>query len=265
MSKILLATFFVTLLFSLPATLFAQDFVLTYKIDDPDAINGDILMSQDGKNSLKRADAAFTSRMFGVLQLNPVVVYRITNDSEKPVAKDGNALVNVTTINGPIDNGNYITSSAIPGKGQKSTQSGYTLGLALESFTGDNGENIEYQDKQYKSGQIMVAVNVQYAELSNPRSLLRLFDLFNIALFQNFQDTNKLIEIVRYIAALIVFLVSIGFGFVVFARSLPKGVEAIGRNPLAKNAIQFSLILNIVFTVITALVGIGAAYLILRI
>ncbi len=239
------------------------DLAYTYTVADTQAQSGDILISSDA--GLKRADASYSNRLFGILQKKPTVVFRSSDESEQPVVRAGIALVNVSNLNGPIKNGDFITSSPIPGKGQKGTQSGYTLGIALADFDGSSGERTFFDNKQYTLGQISTAIKIEYTELTNPRSINRILDLFNLSLFQNLQDSRRSIEIVKYIAALIVFVLSVLLGFNMFAKSIPKSIEAIGRNPLAQKSIQFSIILSVILTTIACLVGISAAFLILKI
>lgn len=245
---------------------FAQenlDLTYTYKIADTKAQSGDILLSSE--QGLKQADVSYSNRIFGILQQQPTVVFRSSDDSEKPAIRAGTAIVNVSNLNGPIKKGDFITSSPIPGKGQKGTQSGYTLGIALADFDGNNGDKTTFDNKQYTLGQIPVAIKIEYTELTNPRSFNRILDLFNLSLFQNLQDSRRSVEIVKYIAALIVFVASVILGFVMFARSIPKSIEAIGRNPLARKSIQFSIILSVILTTIACLIGVGAAFLIIKI
>lgn len=265
MNKKLVALLLLAVALFTPKISSAQNLDLTYTYDlsDNQAISGDVIASSD--KGLVRADTSYTPKIFGILLKEPTVVYKSLDDTQQSIARAGVAIVNVTNLNGEIKKGDYITSSPIVGKGQKSTQSGYSIGVALSDFDGSAGEKVNFDSKQYTSGQVQVALRIEFTELSNPRSVARLLDFFNIALFQNLQDSRKSIELVKYLAALIVVVASIVLGFLVFARSVPKSIEALGRNPLAKNAIQFSIILSILLTVLTSLLGIGAAYLILRI
>ena len=48
-------------------------------------------------------------------------------------------------------------------------------------------------------------------------------------------------------------------GFVSFARSLRSGVEAVGRNPLAKSSIQLAMVLNLGGILTLTMAGIGLA------
>jgi F0F1-type ATP synthase membrane subunit c/vacuolar-type H+-ATPase subunit K len=66
-----------------------------------------------------------------------------------------------------------------------------------------------------------------------------------------------------FIAALIVFA-SFFFGFYIFGRVAGKGVEALGRNPLASKMIEMGIVMNVVITVVIILSGLGLALVILR-
>ena len=105
-----------------------------YKVVDKEAVDGDILISS--AQGLVRATQSYDKTLFGILSSQPLVVYR-SDEEGKPVIRSGVADVNVTNSAGPINTGDYITSSEVPGKGQKAIESGYTIGVALESFNGD--------------------------------------------------------------------------------------------------------------------------------
>lgn len=221
----------------------------TYPIADTNAKQGDILTITP--TGLKRATLSYDNKMFGVLQDQPLLVY-IDSNNGKPVMRSGVAEVNVSTANGAIKYGDYITSSSTPGQGQKATQSGYVLGIALAPYNSQG------------SGKIPVAIKIEYAELTNPRFAGELFGFIGSSFLANVRDPKQLGSIIRYLAAGIVVLLSFTFAFLVFARSIPKSIEAIGRNPLAKSTIQFSMIINIVLLIITGLIGIVASILIVK-
>ncbi|OGE19485.1 hypothetical protein A2874_02200 [Candidatus Daviesbacteria bacterium RIFCSPHIGHO2_01_FULL_43_17] len=251
---------------------FAQstDISSSYTIADSGAQEADILISTSDRG-IVRATIPYDNKLFGVLQNQPLMVFRRADNTGKPVARFSTAEVNVTTLNGPITTGDYITSSEIAGKGMKGTLSGYVIGVALAPLDEKSGSQIDFQPKdpsepvkKITSGKIPVALKIEFAELSGARPPSRLFDSVNTALFANVKDPSKVAEIFRYVAAGAIVLASFAFGFFTFSRSVPKAIEAIGRNPLAEKAILFSVIINIFFTIITAAVGIFAAVLILR-
>lgn len=223
--------------------------VETYSISDTQATDGDILSNLSGR--FVRATKEYDSNLFGVLVNEPLVVLRTAGEDQKPVVRGGITNVNVTATNGAIKNGDYLTSSTNPGKAMKATNSGYVLGIALEDLSGQEGK-------------ISVAVKIEYAELTVPRSANRLFEYLGSSFLANAKDPEKFGQVIRYISAGLVLLAAFGFSFLTFSRSLPKAMEAIGRNPLAKNTIYLSMALNVGLIAIVGVLGIAGALLILR-
>lgn len=266
LAKIFLLTIFSLVSMVYPSFIFAQsksiDVTFSYLNVDSKASDGDVLFSSS--NGLVRADSAYSNKIFGVLQQNALIVYRDVGNKGQPVARTGIAQVNVTNINGSVSKGDYITSSEIAGKGQKATQSGYILGIALDNFSGEGAQSLEYSGKAYKAGKIAVALKIEYAEINTSRSLTRLFDYFNAAIFKNVQDPDRFVLIIRYLAAGITVIIAFAISFLTFSRAVAKGVEGIGRNPLARNAIQFSIIINAALTTVIVLVGVIASFIILK-
>ncbi len=68
------------------------------------------------------------------------------SDNPMPVALVGRVPVNVTSENGTIKAGDYLTTSSTPGAAMKATEVGRVIGMALSDFDGT-------------SGQVMVQVN----------------------------------------------------------------------------------------------------------
>lgn len=219
-----------------------------YQIFDKEAVDGDLLVTSS--QGLVRANKSYDSSLFGVFNSEPLVVYR-SGEEGQPVIRSGIAEVNVTNSGGPISLGDYITSSSNPGKGQKATDSGYVIGVALESLDGAEGK-------------IRVAIKIEFAELGTPRFAARLFSFIARALLENVDDPKKIGELIRYIAAGLIVLLSFTFAFLTFSRSVSKSIEAIGRNPLARNTIQLTLILNLLLMVVTAIIGVVASVLIIK-
>lgn len=268
MRKIFFALFFFFLVtcYLLPNS-YAQtpaiEITSVYTISDKDAVEGDIVVATD--KGILRSSKTFDNRMFGVIQENPILVYRNKDITDgKPVIRSGVAQVNVTTLGGNIKYGDYITSSPVQGKGEKAGQSGYVIGVALADFDGKDGQEVDGPVGKVKSGKIPIAIRVEYAELTNPRFAGELFGFIGTSFFENVRDPKQLGAIVRYGAAGLIILLSFTFAFLTFSRSIAKSVEALGRNPLAKSAIQLSMVINIGLLVITGIIGIVASILIIR-
>ena len=235
----------------------------TYAVTDTSAKSGDIVTDQVGKG-LTRATVAYDNRIFGILEDDPLAVYRNTQaaSNERPIVRSGDATVNVTDYNDKVLVGDYITSSPVNGAGMKATLSGNVIGVATSAVTQTGKTN--FQGRQLTTGTVTVAVNIAYVDISTARSNIALFSQINSALFRNVQDPEKFATVVRYIIAGVIALLSFILGFSTFSRAIAKGIEAIGRNPLAKRAIQTSIVLEIVMTVITSLAGVVLAFIIVR-
>lgn len=249
-------------LFTSPA--FAQiEITGIYDVADQEAKDGDIVRFVPD-NQITRANSPYDLNIFGVVQSSPSAVYRRVDGSGTPIIRAGIAKVNVTTINGPIKTGDHITSSEIQGFGMKADVSGQVLGLAVSDFVETDGQTLQYQGQNLNSGQIPVAIKIEYAELTTPRSAGRLVSSIGSSFLQALKQPQGVNDVIKYIIAGIILILSILFGFVILLRSLPKSIEAIGRNPLARRAIYFSVILNILLVLGLAVVGIIASLIIIN-
>lgn len=226
-----------------------------YTIADTEAIDGDILITSDV--GLTRTTKVADDKLFGVLQSSSLLVYRSVDAEGASVARSGIAQVNVTVGNGPIQYGDYITSSATAGKGQKSAGVGAILGIALASYDGTDGAEF---------GKIPVALKIESAGLAGGAGLTakRFFGTIGSAFVESVSDPERFTDVVRYISAGLVVLLSFTFAFLTFSRSIVKSIEALGRNPLARSTIQISIIISIILLVVTGIIGIVASILIIR-
>jgi F0F1-type ATP synthase membrane subunit c/vacuolar-type H+-ATPase subunit K len=247
-----------------PYPTFAQGYNVasTYKIDSEKAVSGDIIIS-NGEKGLTLTNVAYDSRIFGVLDDDPRLVLRTPDASLKPVVREGDVLVNITDYNDLIKKGDYVTSSPVEGKGMKAKQSGYVLGIALDDAKLSE-QTVTIDGRQVKSGTVLVAMKIEYAELSTARNSIRLLDNLNAAFFRNVQDPERFTNTLRYLLAGIIAILAFGIGFFWVGRSISKAVEAIGRNPLAKQSIYLSVIFQIGLTVIGAIVTIIIVFILIK-
>lgn len=104
--------------------------------DIPEA--GDVvsLVANDGTAMVHRAKVAMDQSVIGVVSTNPgEVLDDNISDPKVPVALAGRVPVKVSTINGPIHIGDYLTSSSIPGVAVKAIAAGPVIGTAMEDDT----------------------------------------------------------------------------------------------------------------------------------
>ena len=203
-------------------------------IDDPGAKAGDILVKSGDK--VVRAKKPYDANLFGVVVENPSLVLNKANSSTKPVVSYGETLVKVSSQGGTVQQGDFITSSSTAGVGQKARESGFIVGRALEDLKGSEGL-------------ISVFVNIQYRNVEGRPTFGRIFSF----LLSSLEKPENLPEVLRYLFALLVGGGAFFLGFISFGRSLRSGVEAIGRNPLAKTSIQVAMLVNLAgITILTA-------------
>ena len=230
----------------------------TYQLIDTEYSDGDIvsIATESGKLSLSKL--GYDEKMFGVIDLSPIMVYRV--EEGVPVVRAGEVFVNVTNLNGLVVVGDYVTSSEISGKGQKAPDLvGYMLGRSLETFNEKEASSIDYEGKKLLLGKVKVAVGIGPAspvQLKVSGGLFGTLKQLATSFLYNIQTSKQTERIIRYIIAAIVALVTIYINFRSFGRNITKGIESIGRNPLAKVPIQSMIIVNIILIAVVSLGGI---------
>lgn len=231
----------------------------TITISDKEAADGDVMSFTDKAETLVRSQREYDERMYGVLVADPVAVYETSDDI--PVVRSGIFFVNVSDIGGAISEGDYVTSSEIPGKAMKAEGAGgYMLGVALGSFPDQVGtETIEYKDKQYRVGKLKVSVGIGPASPAIIKASGGLFGTLKFLvsnLAYNLKVSRQLDRVMRYVLAVLVALLFLLVAFWFFGRAMIKGVEAMGRNPLAKAQIQTMIAINGVILVVLVAAGV---------
>lgn len=214
------------------------------EVADAEAKPGDVVsVTADG---VKRTDKPFDAQMYGVIVEFPVLSSGLKSDSTKAVMTSGQALVNVSATDGEIKPGDFVSSSTKLGIAVKASISGYVLGKAL----------VGYNDNS-KDGQIPVSVDIGfYAQNPNVSGFFgSLLGNLNVGL----QNTQNFPLVMRYISASLIGIVTfivVSFSFVRFMR---HGLEAIGRNPLAKSTIITGMMVNAAIVLVMAIAGFGIA------
>ena len=191
----------------------------------------------------------YDSGIYGVVTKTPAVsLENIPSTNSQHVVYQGQTRVLVSAANGEIKKNDPITSSTTPGVGVKATVNGFVLGTALENYADP------------KPGKILVSVNPHYNSSESPGVSRNIFDILKNARQSAYLSP---LESLRYLIAALVALIAFILGFTYFGKVAQKGVEAVGRNPLAGRFIEISVILNVILTALIIIVGLGIAYLIL--
>jgi len=225
-------------------------FGIPIEIKDSNVLDGSVVVFDKGEYKL--ANQPYDPSLFGIITDNPAINFKdlaLSNNS-RVVMTSGNIYTRVSTINGSINSGDFVTSSTTPGVAQKADNTGYIIGRSLERY--DNA------DKKAE-GKIKVAINIHFNTVTSKLST-NLLETLRLGLAS---PSLTPLASLRYLLAAIIGAASFILAFIFFGRVSSRGVEALGRNPLAGRLIQFGVIVNLAMTIAVMLVGLGLAYLIL--
>ncbi|MEZ6255396.1 MAG: hypothetical protein R3B92_01295 [Patescibacteria group bacterium] len=245
---------FTTVLMSYPVA--AQDLTsgvavsvpVSTEIFNKEDIFGKILSYDSGTFAV--ATSEYDPSMYGVVVRNPVISLQDTSlDESLLVVSQGTAYVTASNTNGNIYEGDFITSSSNSGIAQLATRSGTILGVALEDLVYDNSGK----------GELLVSVDIRNQFIDN-NLRVNLLDALRSGYDAPFLTP---VASLRYILAVLIILGSFILGFSTFGRSSTSGIQALGRNPLAKSAIQVSMMFNFLLTALIMFLGLFLAYLVL--
>ncbi len=223
-------------------------------VSDEELLDGMVVSQRD--NQYIVSDEPYDKNMLGVVNLVPTVeVTTSGDDTTTPVISAGTVLVRVNGQSGPIEIGNRLTTSETPGEAMRANRSGFTLGIAEEVFAASTPDEV---------GVIKVKLDIKFtfAEDSpnSERISARLLDLVSLSAIAALEEPK---EILQYVIGGITLLGSVTIGFFSFTRTAQKGIDALGRNPLARNSISFSIFANIGISFVIIAAGIAGAYFVI--
>ena len=222
-----------------------------YQVSGQNIQNGNIISSVADGYSLSKIE--YDPTVLGIVTHKAAIVFGTPNTSgdKYPITSTGNILVNVSTAGGAIKKGDPITSSTNPGVGIKATHSGYIIGNALEDYTVTDTKAIK---------PILIALNIRYfATKTNVKS--NLTDVFALSTIATYEEP---LTVFKYFIAAFIAIISMVFGLSFFGKVSSHGIDALGRNPLAKNTIQLGILLNVIIAVVVTISGLGLALYIIR-
>jgi F0F1-type ATP synthase membrane subunit c/vacuolar-type H+-ATPase subunit K len=256
LSKITKKTMFlmlstIILCFSIVSYALSYEYAVTVPIFENKGSVGDIVSYKDGRYVL--SSEYQDSAVCGVIVEDASISFEDRNlEQSKLVTSTGEVLVNVSAKNGSIQEGDYITSSDIPGVGVKATEDGQVIGVAMESFEPSNKEDI---------GQIYVLMDIKTKFFGKGLSG-NILGVIRNSLTSPFMTP---IQALRYLLAIAIIFASFVIGFSSFGKITGSSVEALGRNPLAGTSIRKVVIFNFILTFVIMVMGLVAAYFILTI
>lgn len=225
------------------------DFAVSVPVADPNVEEGSIISYVEGQYLL--SIEAYDNEIFGVVSNDPSLYLEDQNlESYVLIGSKGEMNVRVSSKNGKIGPGDFITSSEIPGVSQKADKSGRVLGVALEGYEIEDPNEI---------GLIAAYIDIK-SHIKQETLTENLLTVISDGLSSAFLTP---LASLRYIMALIVTAITFAIAFLSFSRLTSRGVEALGRNPLAGTSIKSVIIFNFILTFIIIASGLAIAYLIL--
>lgn len=193
----------------------------------------------------------YDSQVQGVISRDAGIIMNNGAYDGVPVISVGTVYVLVSSLNGPIQKGDLIATSSIPGVGVKAIKDGYVIGSALENYQSNDPK---------KSDLIAIEFNLHYFN-AKPQFPGALTDILKIA-FLPTKDGPA--PIFKYIIAAIVCITSFVLAFLTFGRTAAQGIEALGRNPAAGKIIHLGIMFNVAIVVVIVVAGLIISFFILR-
>ena len=233
----------------------------------PVAVGSLVALDAKTTGNVGVADINNSERLFGVA-VSPSsadISLGSGNAGQVQVATTGSATVFVTTTNGTIRVGDYISVSPIAGVGQKAVGKSRVIGTAQVDFDG-SAANVTRRTidtgsgkKEVAIGQIPVVISVTNYTTDDGQN-------YTVPPWmQNFSNVlaGKPVTPIRIIIAAIILIVSMISVTVLLYAAVRNSIISIGRNPLSRAAVYKGLLQVLLIALAVLGVGIGAMYLVI--
>jgi len=108
----------------------AENYTSTEALEAGDVVSTD----RTSAHGVKRSTGQYQTDVLGVVSTAPGFVAGSFTEDSHPIALVGRVPVKISTENGDIHEGDFLTSASIPGYAMKATVAGRVIGSALEDF-----------------------------------------------------------------------------------------------------------------------------------
>lgn len=257
-----------------PMSVDAQDVTQGYSTNGELLLRGTVVVyDENDENVVAAATLDTLERLFGVVvRSNESPLLLSGEDNGAFVSTSGRFEVLVSNVNGEIQQGDYITASAVAGVAMKADQEqDIVLGQALSNFDTTNPANVlstssvnldDGGTKPISIGRVLTQIDVRASPLQQDTVVVEAPN-FLINLGESIAD--KPVTPLRIYAALAMLLVSFGLGGSLLYSSIRSSIVAIGRNPLSKSSVMKQLIQVILVSFGIFAAGFIAVYLVLTV
>ncbi|MEK7153494.1 MAG: hypothetical protein AAB834_06095 [Patescibacteria group bacterium] len=251
---------------------FAQNVTQGYQSDQALQKGMIVRLKRGDSTKVEALNQKEVAEMLGVVVASsdaPVSLSTSGVDQEVFVATFGQYDVLVSTQNGPIKEGDFVTISSLSGVGMKaSDKQQLVVGKALRTFDDrSEAESVMTLEtnkgkKEVRLGRVVVEVSVAHNPLYEdsgdtavPKFLAKAVGLV----------TDRPTSAFRIYASLAAAVFSIIIAGSILYAGVRSGMTAVGRNPLARHSIFRNLIQVTLMALIVFVIGVFAVYLLLRI
>ena len=186
------------------------------------------------------------------------------------VAVSGTYNVLVSTQNGTINKGDYVTLSALGGVAMKAgtlDQQSTVFGRAQSSFDGkgvvlgtSSLKDSAGATKNVTLGMVSVSINIQ----RNPNTKSTKVDVPQFLQRLGQQIAEKQVSPIRIYLSLAITAVSLITALIVIYSGIRNSIISIGRNPMSKKSIFRALLEIILTSFLILIIGLFAVYLLLK-
>lgn len=243
-----------------PLSVKADNVVDGYSSKQPLEPGQVVAIDKSANNSVKPAPASDSNQIYGVVvDPSDAAITLVGSNTQTFVATTGTYQVLVSTINGSIKSGDYISMSNVDGIAAKAANTEpVILGKATSGFDGKAG--VVTTSGKASIGRIYVNISIQKNPLANSDPTLPYF-LRRVAN----SVANKSVPVIRVYTAVLLFLISILATVTILWGGVRGSQISLGRNPLSKKVI-FSGMYKVVFTGLGVfIIGLAGVYLLLKV
>lgn len=232
---------------------------------------GMLVKLKDGDTSkvepIKQASA---DKLFGVVVDSNDAPVTLSSDGKKVfVSTAGHYDVLVSTVNGEIKAGDYVSTSPIDGVGMKAgSKDPFIIGRALADFDSKSLRigSTQVKDSSGKGREVSIGrVQTDIQVAGNPLLKSEEPNVPQILRKAAEAIAGKPVNAVRIYTGLFVFIVSTFVAAILMYGGVRSGIISIGRNPLGKKAIVRGMLQVIITGMIVFISGVFGVYLLLKI
>ena len=242
----------------------SEGYITTSEVSD-----GALVSFVEGKSqTVEMTTPATRGALLGIAVKPEQALVAITDGANRvQVVTSGVASAQVSTANGAITSGDYLSISPISGVAMKASSAGKVIGIAQADFSSDPGSgktsvdltDSKDQKQTVQVGKIAVKIVVEdWTPNGQPNSPI----LNNLRTFLGNAVGKPVGNAQALLSIGIIVLATLASGTIMYS-AVSSSIRSIGRNPLSKGIIRRSLFVMLGLSAIVIIGAASAVYLIL--